>query len=160
MTTLNDGDTAPAFELPDADGKLVELSDFAPGKVIVYFYPAALTPGCTTEAVDFSSHLEEFGQAGFQILGISPDATAKIARFRDKEHLNIKLLSDPDKTVIQQYGAWGTKKLYGKETQGIIRSTFVIELAADGTGTVLHAYHNVRATGHVARLLKDLRIEA
>jgi peroxiredoxin Q/BCP len=160
MTALQDGDTAPDFALSDADGKTVNLSDFAPGKVIVYFYPAALTPGCTLEAVDFNSSVDAFAKAGYRIIGISPDSPDKIEKFREKEHLTITLLADPGKTVIELYGAWGKRMLYGKEIEGVIRSTFVIDLAADGVGTVLHAYHNVRASGHVDRLARDLKIDA
>lgn len=156
MTTLRAGDQAPAFTLPNAENEPVSLSDFAGGRVIVYFYPAAMTPGCTKEAVDFSSDCDAFAAAGFGIVGISPDAPEKLARFRDKENLCIPLLSDPTKGVLNAYGAFGRKMLYGKEIEGVIRSTFVITVAADGVGTIDVAQYNVKATGHVAKLRREL----
>jgi peroxiredoxin Q/BCP len=158
--TLNLGDPAPAFTLPDADGKLVSLSDYKNGKVIVYFYPAALTPGCTLEAIDFSTSSEDFAKAGYQIVGISPDTPAKLEKFRSEKQLNLTLLADPDKQVIEEWGAWGTKTLYGKKMEGIIRSTFIVAVDAEGNGTIEKAYHNVRASGHVDRLSRDLGIAA
>lgn len=158
MTRLEVGDAAPPFTLPDADGREVSLSDFAGRRVIVYFYPAAMTPGCTIQAVDFTAALDEIADAGYGVVGISPDAPARLARFRDKEQLTVTLLGDPERSVLEAYGAFGTKMLYGKEIQGVIRSTFVVDVAADGTGTVQVAQYNVKATGHVARLRRDLGI--
>jgi peroxiredoxin Q/BCP len=150
--TLDVGDIAPSFSLPDADGNLVSLSDFAGKPVIVYFYPAAMTPGCTTEACDFSSAKSSLDSGEYVVLGISPDKPAKLAQFRDKEDLTITLLSDPDRTAMTAYGAYGEKTMYGKTVQGVIRSTFVV--GADGK--LEQAWRNVKATGHVARVLKDL----
>ncbi len=148
------GDKAPDFTLPDADGKPVSLSALRGQRVIVYFYPAAMTPGCTTEACDFRDSLSALAAAGVTVLGISPDAPARLARFRDRDHLNFPLLSDPGHQVQQAYGAYGEKKLYGKATVGVIRSTFVI----GPDGTVEKAYYNVKATGHVERLRKELGV--
>jgi peroxiredoxin Q/BCP len=146
------GDTAPGFTLPDADGNPVSLADYAGRPVIAYFYPAAMTPGCTTEACDFSSARTPLDSQGYVVLGISPDKPEKLAKFRDKEDLTITLLSDADKSVMSAYGAFGEKKLYGKTVQGVIRSTFVV--GADGK--VEQAWRNVKATGHVARVLSEL----
>jgi len=151
---LAPGDEAPDFTLPDADGNPVSLSALRGRQVIVYFYPAAMTPGCTKEACDFSESLPDLGKAGLTVLGISPDAPAKLARFRDKEHITFPLLSDPGREVIAAYGAYGEKLNYGKKTMGVIRSTFVV--GADGK--VEQAYYGVRATGHVERLRKDLGV--
>lgn len=152
MTRLAPGDAAPDFTLSDPDGKQVSLSDYRGQKVIVYFYPAAMTPGCTTEACDFRDNLREFESAGVAVAGISPDEPAKLARFRDKERLTFPLLSDPQHQVLEAYGAYGEKTLYGRTTVGVIRSTFVI----GPDGRVEKAYYNVKATGHVDRLRKDL----
>jgi thioredoxin-dependent peroxiredoxin len=149
---LAPGDVAPDFSLPDADGKTVTLSGLRGQRVIVYFYPAAMTPGCTKEACDFRDNLGVLAGAGLTVLGISPDKPEKLAKFRDKESLNFTLLADPGREVLQAYGAYGEKMMYGKKTVGVIRSTFVI--GADGT--IERAYYNVRATGHVERLRKDL----
>ncbi|MCU1669369.1 MAG: alkyl hydroperoxide reductase/Thiol specific antioxidant/Mal allergen [Blastococcus sp.] len=149
---LSPGDKAPDFTLPDADGNQVSLSDHRGRRVIVYCYPAALTPGCTTQAVDFTEAAGDLAEAGLDIIGISPDSPEKLMRFRDKENLRITLVSDPDKTVLQAYGAYGPKKLYGKEVVGVIRSTFVI----DSEGRIERAGYNVKATGHVAKLRRDL----
>jgi peroxiredoxin Q/BCP len=149
---LSPGDLAPDFTLPDAEGTPVTLSEHRGRRVIVYCYPAALTPGCTTQAVDFTAAAGELAQAGLDIIGISPDAPEKLLRFRDKEELGITLVSDPDKAVLQAYGAYGPKKLYGKEVVGVIRSTFVI----DAEGRIENASYNVKATGHVAKLRRDL----
>ncbi len=146
------GDTAPGFTLPDADGKPVSLSSYRGQRVIVYFYPAAMTPGCTKEACDFRDHRPDLDQAGLAVIGISPDKPAKLARFREKEGLNFPLLSDPEREVLTAYGAFGEKTMYGKKTVGVIRSTFVI----DAEGKVEKAQYNVKATGHVDRLSKDL----
>ncbi len=151
---LAPGDTAPGFTLPDADGTPVSLSSYRGQRVIVYFYPAAMTPGCTKQACDFRDHRREFGEAGLAVLGISPDKPAKLAKFREKEGLNFPLLSDPDRTVLGAYGAFGEKTMYGKTTLGVIRSTFVI----DAAGKIEQALYNVKATGHVERLRKDLAV--
>ncbi|MDN5381067.1 thioredoxin-dependent thiol peroxidase [Streptomyces sp. LB8] len=148
------GDAAPAFTLPDADGKEVSLSDYAGRKVIVYFYPAALTPGCTKQACDFTDNLDLLAGAGYDVVGISPDKPEKLAKFREKESLRVTLLSDPDKKVLEAYGAYGEKKLYGKTVVGVIRSTVIV----DEEGRVELALYNVRATGHVAKIIKDLGI--
>ena len=149
---LAPGDPAPDFTLPDADGHPVSLSSYRGQRVIVYFYPAAMTPGCTTQACDFRDNLASLNDAGIAVLGISPDQPAKLAKFRDKEGLTFPLLSDPDRTVLQAYGAYGEKKLYGKTTVGVIRSTFVI----DAHGAIEKALYGVKATGHVARLLTEV----
>jgi len=155
---LSAGDTAPTFTLPDAHGDDVSLSDFAGRRVVVYFYPAAMTPGCTTEAIDFSSSLDSFRQAGYEVLGISPDPVERLARFTDKEQLGLTLLADPERDVLMAYGAYGDKTLYGKTIEGVIRSTFVVDVAADGTATVAIAQYNVKATGHVERLRRELGV--
>ncbi len=152
MTRLQIGDTAPAFTLTSDTGDSVSLSDFAGGRVIVYFYPAAMTPGCTKQACDFSDSLDALVAQGYSVVGISPDKPEKLAKFRERDGLTITLLSDPDKSVLTAWGAFGEKKLYGKVVEGVIRSTFVVE--ADGT--IGYAGYNVRATGHVAKLRKDL----
>ena len=149
---LAPGDEAPDFTLPDADGNPVSLSALRGQRVIVYFYPAAMTPGCTKEACDFSESLPDLGKAGLTVLSISPDAPAKLRRFREKEHITFPLLSDPEREVIAAYGAYGEKMNYGKKTMGVIRSTFVV--GADGK--VEKAYYGVKATGHVERLRKEL----
>ncbi|MGD0606284.1 MAG: thioredoxin-dependent thiol peroxidase [Streptosporangiaceae bacterium] len=149
---LEPGEKAPDFTLPDADGNQVSLSSLRGQRVIVYFYPAAMTPGCTKQACDFRDSLAELTDAGVAVLGISPDQPAKLARFRDKEGLTFPLLSDSDRTVLQAYGAFGEKKLYGKTTVGVIRSTFVI----DADGTIEKALYGVKATGHVARLRTEI----
>ena len=151
---LQVGDTAPAFSLPDADGNTVSLADFRGRKVIVYFYPAASTPGCTKQACDFRDSLGELNGAGLDVIGISPDKPAKLAKFRDTEGLTFPLLSDPDKSVLTAWGAFGEKKMYGKTVQGVIRSTFVV----DENGTIEVAQYNVKATGHVAKLRRDLSV--
>ena len=152
MTRLAAGDPAPDITLPTADGKSVSLSDSRGRKTIVYFYPAAMTPGCTTQACDFTDSVSSLKAAGYDVLGISPDSPAKLAKFREKDGLTITLLSDADKEVMQAYGAYGEKKLYGKLVEGVIRSTFVV-----GTdGKIEVAQYNVKATGHVAKLRRDL----
>ncbi|KUI23560.1 thioredoxin-dependent thiol peroxidase [Mycobacterium sp. GA-2829] len=148
------GDAAPDFSLPDADGNTVNLSDYKGRKVIVYFYPAAATPGCTKQACDFRDSLAELGEAGLDVIGISPDKPAKLAKFRDAEGLTFPLLSDPDKEVLTAWGAFGEKTMYGKTVQGVIRSTFVV----DEDGKIAVAQYNVRATGHVAKLRRDLSV--
>jgi peroxiredoxin Q/BCP len=153
---LSPGDTAPEFTLTDDTGAEVGLSDFLGRKVIVYFYPAAMTPGCTKQACDFTDTLDSFKAEGYEVIGISPDKPAKLAKFRERDHLTITLLSDPDKTVMQEYGAFGEKKLYGKTVEGVIRSTVVV----DEDGKVFLAQYNVKATGHVAKLRKDLELNS
>lgn len=149
---LRPGDVAPDFALPDADGNEVSLSSFRGRRVIVYFYPAAMTPGCTKEAVGFRDNIADLDEAGVTVLGISPDEPAKLAVFRDREQLSFPLLSDPEAKVLQAYSAYGEKKLYGKTTIGVIRSTFLV----DPEGKIEKAYYNVKATGHVERVLKEL----
>lgn len=157
MTTrLQPGDAAPDFTLPTDDGEQVTLSDLRGRRVIVYFYPAAMTPGCTKQACDFSDSIDRLKAEGFEVLGISPDQPEKLARFRERDGLTITLLSDPDKQVLGAYGAFGEKKLYGKVVEGVIRSTFVI----DAEGRVELAQYNVKATGHVAKLRRDLGLDA
>ncbi|MEU6090586.1 thioredoxin-dependent thiol peroxidase [Streptomyces sp. NPDC047085] len=151
---LQPGDVAPAFTLPDADGNEVSLSSHKGRKVIVYFYPAALTPGCTKQACDFTDNLEVLASAGYDVIGISPDQPEKLAKFRDKESLKVTLLADPDKKVTEAYAAYGEKKNYGKTYMGVIRSTIIV----DEQGHVERALYNVRATGHVAKIIKDLGI--
>lgn len=151
---LEAGDTAPAFSLPDADGNTVTLSDFTGRKVIVYFYPAASTPGCTKQACDFRDNLAELNDAGLDVIGISPDKPEKLAKFRDAEKLTFPLLSDPDRTVLQAWGAYGEKTMYGKTVHGVIRSTFLV----DEKGQIAVAQYNIRATGHVAKLRRDLSV--
>jgi peroxiredoxin Q/BCP len=154
MTRLSPGDTAPPFTLPDADGKDVSLGDFRDRKVVVYFYPAASTPGCTKQACDFRDNLAELNDAGFAVVGISPDKPEKLAKFRDAEALTFPLLSDPSRSVLDAYGAYGEKTLYGKKITGVIRSTFVV----DEAGKIEQALYNVKATGHVAKLRRDLNV--
>jgi peroxiredoxin Q/BCP len=151
---LQAGDTAPAFSLPDADGNTVSLSDYRGRKVFVYFYPAASTPGCTKQACDFRDNLAELNDAGLDVVGISPDKPEKLAKFRDKEGLTFPLLSDPDRSVLTAWGAYGEKTMYGKTVQGVIRSTFLV----DEDGKIAVAQYNVRATGHVAKLRRDLSV--
>ncbi len=151
---LQPGDPAPAFSLPDADGKQVSLADHLGRKVIVYFYPAALTPGCTKQACDFTDNLDVLAEAGYDVIGISPDKPEKLGKFREKEHLRVTLLADPEKEVLVAYGAFGEKSMYGKTVTGVIRSTVVV----DEEGKVERALYNVKATGHVAKLLRDLKV--
>ena len=158
MAQLTQGDLAPDFTLTDADERPVSLSDFAGGRVILYFYPAALTPGCSLEAVDFNAAMADLAKAGYQVVGISPDHPEKLDKFRSKQGLGFPLLSDPERTTLDAYGAYGTKTLYGKLITGVIRSTFVIDVDADGKGKVELAQYNVRATGHVARLRRELGV--
>ena len=152
---LDRGDQAPDFTLDTDTGEQVALSDLRGRKVIVYFYPAAMTPGCTKQACDFTDSLESLRGAGYEVLGISPDKPAKLAKFRDRDDLTITLLSDPDKAVMKAYGAFGEKKLYGKLVEGVIRSTFVV----DEDGRIELAQYNVKATGHVAKLRRDLELD-
>src|SRR4051812_25130710 len=152
MPRLTPGDPAPDFTLPDADGNPVSLADYRGRHVIVYFYPAASTPGCTTQACDFRDNLSELNSRDYAVLGISPDKPAKLVKFRDAEGLTFPLLSDPSHEVLQAYGTWGEKKNYGKTYLGVIRSTFVV----DAEGRLEQAQYNVKATGHVAKLRRDL----
>ncbi|GGO55819.1 peroxiredoxin [Streptomyces daqingensis] len=151
---LQPGDTAPDFSLPDADGNPVSLADRKGRKVIVYFYPAAMTPGCTKQACDFTDNLDVLAAAGYDVIGVSPDKPEKLAKFRDEENLKVTLVGDPSKETMEAYGAFGEKKLYGKTVTGVIRSTVVV----GEDGAVLQAFYNVKATGHVAKLIKDLKI--
>ena len=154
MSRLSPGDAAPDFTLPDADGKPVSLAEYRGRRVVVYFYPAASTPGCTKQACDFRDSLAALDAAGLAVLGVSPDKPAKLAKFRDAEGLTFPLLSDPSRSVLEAYGAYGEKLLYGKPVVGVIRSTFVI----DPDGKVEVAQYNVRATGHVAKLRRELEV--
>ena len=149
---LQPGDTAPDFALADDTGATVRLSDYRGRRVVLYVYPAAMTPGCTTQACDFRDSLDALHAAGIDVLGLSPDKPDKLAKFRERDHLTFPLLSDPDKVTLEAYGAWGEKQLYGKTVTGVIRSTFVV--GADGKLEL--AQYNVKATGHVAKLRRDL----
>ena len=154
MTTnrLATGDTAPDFTLVDADGANVSLADFRGRSVIVYFYPAAMTAGCTTEACDFTAARSSLDTGGYVVLGVSPDAPSKLQQFRTKENLTVTLLSDLDRSVMTAYGSYGEKQQYGRTVQGVIRSTFVV----GPDGRLQQVWRNVKATGHVARVLKEL----
>ena len=152
MTRLSPGETAPDFTLPATDSTSVSLSGFRGRSTIVYFYPAAATPGCTKEACDFRDNLNRLQDAGYAVVGISPDPVPKLEKFAEAENLNFLLLSDPDHAVAEAYGAWGEKKNYGKTYEGLIRSTVVV----DPEGKVSLAQYNVKATGHVAKLSRDL----
>lgn len=151
---LAPGDPAPDFTLSDADGNQVSLAGLRGQRVIIYFYPAAMTPGCTKQACDFRDSKADLTQAGFAVLGISPDSPAKLAKFRDQEGLTFPLLSDPDRGVLQAYGAYGEKTMYGRTSVGVIRSTFVI----DADGKIEQAQYGVKATGHVGRLRQELGV--
>ena len=153
---LTPGDTAPGFTLKDAKGADVSLSDYRGRNTIVYFYPAAATPGCTKQACDFRDSLASLQAAGYEVLGISPDPAGKLAKFADDEGLTFPLLSDEDHAVAEAYAAWGEKKNYGRTYEGLIRSTVVV----DPDGKVALAQYNVRATGHVAKLRRDLNLDA
>ena len=151
MSKLEPGARAPAFTLTDADGKKVSLSSFGGHKVVVYFYPRDDTPGCTKEACQFNDALSQFEGLGIPVIGISPDKAASHVRFRDKYGLQFPLLSDPDHTVMEKYGAWGEKTMYGKPTTGVIRSTFLI----NEKGKVARAWYGVKADGHAAKVLEE-----
>ena len=155
MTRFEPGDAAPDFTLTDSTGAQVSLSDYRGQRVVVYFYPAAMTPGCTTQACDFRDSLDALAAQGIAVLGVSPDTPDKLAKFVERDGLTFPLLSDPDKEVLTAWGAFGEKKNYGKVVQGVIRSTVVV----DAEGVVELAMYNVKATGHVARLRKALKID-
>ncbi len=154
MSALEVGQDAPAWTLTDSGGNDLSLSDYAGQKLVLYFYPAAMTPGCTTQACDFRDNLARFNSAGYAVVGLSPDKPAKLATFVEQEALSFPVLSNPDKDVLKAYGAYGDKTLYGKTVTGVIRSTVVL----DEEGRVVLAKHNVKATGHVAMLSKALGI--
>ena len=156
MTSLEPGSPAPDFTLRDQDDQPVSLADFRGRRVILYFYPAAMTPGCTTQACDFRDNLSSLQGAGYTVLGISRDEPAKLRQFRENDGITFPLLSDPDHSVHEAYGAWGEKQNYGKTITGVLRSTFVL----DEDGIVREALYNVKATGHVARLRKTLGVDA
>ena len=156
MTQLQPGDAAPDFTLDDQDGSPVSLRDFRGRKVVVYFYPAAMTPGCTTQACDFRDSLASLQGAGYAVIGVSRDAPAKLKQFAERDGLTFPLLSDPDHAVHDAYGTWGEKMNYGKVIEGVLRSTFVI----DEDGDITQALYNVKATGHVARLRTLLGVDA
>jgi len=149
------GDDAPDFSLPTDNGDRLALKDLRGRKVVLYAYPAAMTPGCTTQACDFRDSLASLRAAGYEVIGISPDAPAKLAKFRERDAITFPLVSDEDKSVLTAYGAFGEKKNYGRTVMGVIRSTFVI----DEDGKIEHALYNVKATGHVAKLRRDLGID-
>jgi peroxiredoxin Q/BCP len=151
---LEIGSAAPAFTLQTDTGSQFSLADFSGRTALLYFYPAAMTPGCTKQACDFRDNLGAFDSAGYAVIGISPDTPAKLASFRENDALSFTLLSDPDHAVMERYGAWGQKQLYGKTVTGVIRSTLVV----GPTGRIEVAQYNVKATGHVAKLLRDLRL--
>jgi thioredoxin-dependent peroxiredoxin len=153
---LSPGDPAPAFSALDADEQPRTLKEFRGRNVVLYFYPAALTPGCTKQACDFRDNLALLDGSDFAVVGISPDKPAKLRKFRETHDLTFPLLSDPDKEILSAYGAWGEKTMYGKTVTGVIRSTFVV----DPKGKIAHAFYNVKATGHVAKLLRDLKLDA
>lgn len=149
---LEIGDQAPAFTLPNDSGETTSLADYQGKRVLIYFYPRANTPGCTTEACDFRDSLTQLNDLGIEVVGISPDTVDKLVAFREKNNLTFPLLADPDKNVLKEWGAFGEKKNYGKIVEGVIRSTFLV-----GTdGTIELALYNVRATGHVARVIREL----
>jgi peroxiredoxin Q/BCP len=149
------GDPAPEFSLPTDTGEILSLKQLRGRKVVLYAYPAAMTPGCTKQACDFRDSLVSLTAAGFEVVGISPDSPAKLAKFRERDALTFPLVSDADRTVLTAYGAYGEKQLYGRTVTGVIRSTFVI----DEKGRIERALYNVKATGHVAKLRRDLGLD-
>jgi peroxiredoxin Q/BCP len=154
-TRLAPGDPAPDFELTTDTGETLRLADLAGKRVVLYAYPAAMTPGCTTQACDFRDSLQSLKAAGLEVVGISPDPQAKLAKFRDRDHLNFPLVSDPDRSVLTAYGAYGEKQNYGRTVMGVIRSTFVV----GPDGHIEKAFYNVKAKGHVAKLRRDLGLD-
>jgi peroxiredoxin Q/BCP len=152
---LSPGDTAPDFTLTTDTGDKLALADLRGRRVVLYAYPAAMTPGCTTQACDFRDSLDSLKAAGVEVVGISPDEPAQLAKFRDRDGLTFPLVSDPDRAVLTAYGAFGEKKNYGRTVQGVIRSTFVI----DAEGRIEQAMYNVKATGHVAKIRRELGID-
>jgi thioredoxin-dependent peroxiredoxin len=154
-TRLAPGQPAPDFSLTSDRGETVSLADLRGHRVLVYFYPAAMTPGCTKEACDFTDSLDSLRGAGYEVIGISPDSPAKLAKFRERDALTITLAADEDKAVMTSYGTFGEKKLYGKLVEGVIRSTFVV----DEDGKIEIAQYNVKATGHVAKLRRELALD-
>lgn len=152
---LQPGDSAPDFNLENQDGKVLSLSDMAGKPFVIYFYPAAATPGCTTQACDFRDNLSSLTVAGYTVIGVSPDKPSKLQKFKEKESLNFDLLSDPENAVQQAYGAFGKKSMYGKEYLGTIRSTFVV----NASGKISHAFYNVKAKGHLALLKAELGLQ-
>ncbi len=154
--TLQPGDAAPDFTLTTDTDEQLSLGDLRGKRVILYVYPAAMTPGCTTQACDFRDSLQSLHARGFEVVGISPDKPARLAKFRERDSLTFPLVSDPDKTVLKAYGAYGEKKLYGKTVEGVIRSTFGI----DAEGKIEQAMYNVKATAHVAKLRRELGIDS
>ena len=156
MHKLAPGDTAPALNLPDQSGSLHTWKLYAGQRVILYVYPAAMTPGCTKQACDFRDSLDALKAAGVTVLGVSPDPVAKLVKFTQRDALTFPLLSDPDRAFLVDLGAFGEKQPYGKTVTGVIRSTFVINVSSSGKAVVEHAFYNVKATGHVAKLRKDL----
>lgn len=155
-TRLSAGDPAPAFALPTDAGGTVSLRSFPGKQVVLYAYPAAMTPGCTKQACDFQDSLDSLAAAGIVVVGISPDKPEKLAKFRERDGLTFPLVSDVDKSVLTEYGAYGAKSMYGKTVTGVIRSTFVIVVDDEGNGVIERALYNVKATGHVAKLRRDL----
>jgi len=153
---LSPGDAAPDFTLTTDAGEQLSLSSLRGRKVILYAYPAAMTPGCTTQACDFRDSLASLQGHGYEVIGISPDEPPKLAKFRDRDAITFPLVSDPDRSVLRAYGAYGEKQNYGRTVEGVIRSTFVI----DEKGAIEHALYNVKATGHVAKLRRDLGVDA
>jgi len=157
-TRLEPGDLAPPLDLPDDTGAVHAWADYAGRRVVLYVYPAAMTPGCTTQACDFRDSLDSLAAAGITVLGLSPDKPEKLAKFRERDGLTFPLLADPAKSVLTAYGAYGEKKLYGKTVVGVIRSTFVVDVDEAGRATIERAMYAVKATGHVARLRRELGV--
>ncbi|WP_019871033.1 thioredoxin-dependent thiol peroxidase [Salinispora oceanensis] len=152
---LSPGDPAPDFTLPTDSGDQLALADLRGRKVLLYAYPAAMTPGCTKQACDFRDSLASLQAAGYEVVGISPDKPEKLAKFRERDAITFPLVSDTDRAVLAAYGAYGEKQSYGRTVTGVIRSTFVI----DGDGRIERAFYNVRATGHVAKIRRDLGLD-
>ena len=155
---LEAGDPAPALDLPDDTGTVHTWAEHAGQRVVLYVYPAAMTPGCTTQACDFRDSLDSLSAAGITVLGLSPDKPEKLAKFRERDGITFPLLSDPEKSVLTAYGAFGEKKLYGKTVVGVIRSTFVVDVDAKGNAVIERAMYAVKATGHVSKLRRELGV--